>query len=240
MKKPFVLLLFYFLMTTMIVAQNKVEFNAGADFVSRYVWRGMDFGAAPSIQPSLSMGIGGFEVGFWGAYTFSNNRQISDELDTWLSYTYDIENSVSITTIVTDYYFPNAGLRYGNYNNYDDADGPGAHTIEVGLSIGGADAFPLTLSAFMNVYNDEGNNTYFQVNYPFTVEDIDLDLFIGGTAGSSKNPVPYNSDKFNIINIGLTASREIEITDKFSLPIFVSYILNPRVDISHLVFGFSF
>jgi len=239
MKKLTSNILFLLLSASAVTAQCKLEFNAGADFVSRYIWRGSDFGQSPSIQPSLSMGIAGFEAGFWGAYTFSNNSHDADELDAWISYTVDIKNSVSLSTIVTDYYFPNAGLRYSNYNNYDNANGSGAHTIEVGLSIGGAEKFPITVAAYMNVYNDEGNNIYFQADYPVEVENVGLDFFVGGTAGSKENPGYYNSDSFTMINIGLTATKEIKISDEFSLPVFVSYILNPKVDISHLVFGIS-
>jgi uncharacterized protein (TIGR02001 family) len=230
---------FIFLLSIIVSAQSKPEVNAGADVVSRYVWRGMDFGSAPSIQPSLSLGIVGFEVGFWGAYTFSNNNQTSDELDAWFSYTYSIENSISFSAIVTDYYFPNAGTRIGNFNNYDNPDGAGAHILEVGLSVGGAEAFPLTLSGYINVYNDAGNNTYFQLDYPFTVNDVDLNFQVGASGGSKDNPAYYNTDTFNVINVGLTASKEIKITDDFSLPVFVSYIINPRVEMSHLVFGIS-
>jgi hypothetical protein len=41
--------------------------------------------------------------------------------------------------------------------------------------------------------------------------------------------------------MSLSASKEIQITDSFSLPIFVSYILNPTpgMERSFLVFGFS-
>src|SRR5690625_3783970 len=38
------------------------RFNVGADIVSRYVWRGTDFGESVSIQPTLSFSAGGFEA----------------------------------------------------------------------------------------------------------------------------------------------------------------------------------
>ncbi len=49
----------------------------------------------------------------------------------------------------------------------------------------------------------------------------------------------YGTNSFNVINIGVTAIKEIKITDNFSLPIFGSYILNPNQEISNFVFGIS-
>ena len=33
--------------------QAQIKFNAAADVMNRYVWRGTDFGSSPSIQPTL-------------------------------------------------------------------------------------------------------------------------------------------------------------------------------------------
>jgi hypothetical protein len=43
-----------------------------------------------------------------------------------------------------------------------------------------------------------------------------------------------------VVNLGLTASKEMELTDKFSIPVSVSYILNPETERTFLVFGVSF
>lgn len=236
--KTILLLSIALLLTASSFAQAKFEVSAGADFVSRYVWRGLDFGNAPSIQPSLSCSIAGFEAGVWGAYTFSNNASASDEIDTWVSYTADLGNEMSLNFIVTDYYFPNGGKKLGNFNNYDD-DPSGAHTFEGGVAFTGPSTFPITISAYMNFYNDEGNNSYFQVDYPFSVEDYDLSCFIGATPGSEDNPDYYGTEEFSVINIGIGASKEVKITDDFNLPVFVQYSINPKKEISYLVFGVS-
>jgi len=219
-------------------AQKSVEVNAGGDVVSRYIWRGLDFGKSPAIQPSLSFGYAGLELGFWGNYTLNETASGSDEIDMWVGYTFGGKD-ISLTAMVTDYYFPNAGLKFGNYNNYDDPDGAGAHTLEAGMVLS-SEKFPLVISAFYNFYNDAGNNTYFQIDYPFAVKDYDMTLFCGASAGSKDNPNYYGTDTFNVINIGVKAGKNVKITDSFSLPVFVSYIINPRVEISHLIFGISF
>ena len=226
--------------TITAIAQDKLEVNTGVDIYSRYVWRGLDIAATPSIQPSISISYGGFEFGTWGAYTLSNEAAASDEIDFWLSYSLELEDGPSFTLLATDYYFPNGDAKFFNFNNHDDVDGPGAHTIELGLSIAGPESFPVTVSGYMNVHNDAGSNTYFQLDYPFHAGETDLGLFFGFAGGSEDNPNYYGTDTFNAINIGVNAGREIIISDHFSLPLTFSLIVNPRDEISHLLVGASF
>lgn len=240
MKSKFLQFMFVVLLSgsSITLAQNKIELNVNADFVSRYVWRGMDFGNSPAIQPSLSLGYAGIEIGTWGSYALSPMSASSDEIDLWISYSLNI-NELSITALVTDYYFPNAGKKLGNFNNYDDINGSGAHTLEAGLVLS-SDGFPLSLSSYYNFYNDAGNNVYFQLDYAFEVNEYGVNLFVGATTGSTDNPEYYGTENFNVINFGVQVEKEIKITEDFSLPIFTSYIINPRLEQQYLVFGISF
>jgi hypothetical protein len=217
--------------------------SAGADIVSRYIWRGLNVNDAINIQPALSLSVSGFSVGFWGSYSLSNNSSediYGQELDTWISYSYAFENGMSIGAIVTDYYFANAGIKWGNFNNYDDPEGPGSHTIETGLLLKGPNSFPLSLSGFINVYNDAGNNTYFQIDYPVTVAEVPLNFFIGASGGSEENPGYYGTETFNVTNVGVKATKSVKITEDYSLPVSVTFLINPRAEISYLVFGLTF
>lgn len=234
-----------FILVGASTAAAQVAVNSGVDFYNRYVWRGLDIANTPSIQPSLSLTHGGLELGVWGAYTLSNEASESDEIDFWLSYAIPLRNGASIGLLATDYYFPNAGIDFFNFNNHDamtddTIPDPGAHTVELGLSITGPETFPLTLSAFVNVYNDAGSNTYFQLDYPLSVGETELDLFCGAAGGSKDNPDYYGTENFNAINIGVSAARDIVVSDSFSLPLTVSVIINPHEEISHLVVGMSF
>lgn len=211
------------------------EFGIGADMVSRYVWRGTDFGQSPSIQPTMSYANGGFEAGFWGAYQLGRtdpNVLPADELDFYAGYSFDIGSS-SLGFVVTDYYFPNAGGRFGDLKD----DGKGSHIVELGAAYTGPDSFPLLLSAFVNVYNDPDNSSYFELGYSTAYKEVGIDLFAGASPGGDNQF--YGNDKFALINVGISLSKEIKITDDFSLPIFASYIINPNEDNVHYVFGIS-
>lgn len=216
------------------VAEGPVSLTASATFASRYNWRGSDYGAAAAIQPALTATYQGLNVGFWGSYSTN-----FEEIDTWASYSYQVPNSVTVTGIVTDYFFPDENLELFNYNNWDDPDGPGAHTIELGAVIAGPERLPLVFSAYVNVYNDEGKNKYFQLDYNAALGESTFGLTVGATSGSKKNPGYYGSDDFAIINLGAKVSRSIEFTDKFSLPVFGQVIVNPNAEQAFMVFGFS-
>jgi hypothetical protein len=217
--------------------------SAGADFVSRYIWRGLNVNDAVNIQPALTLSVSGFSVGFWGSYSFSNNsgdNTFGQEVDTWMGYNYSFENGMSIGALVTDYYYPNTGIKWGNFNDYDDINGAGSHTIETGLLLRGPNSFPISLSSFINVYNDAGSNTYFQVDYPATVAEVPLNFFVGASGGSEENPGYYGTQTFNVINVGVKATKSVKITEDYSLPVSVTFLINPRSEISYLVFGLTF
>jgi hypothetical protein len=220
-----------------------LSLNAGADIVSRYIWRGINVNDAVNIQPALTLSVSGFSAGFWGSYSFSNdsnNYTFGQEVDTWLGYTYSFENGMSIGAIVTDYYYPNAGIKWGNFNNYDDVNGAGAHTIETGIQIKGPDTFPILFSGYINVYNDAGSNTYFQIDYPTTVAQVPLNFFVGASGGSKENSAYYGTESFNVINLGVKATKSVKITEDYSLPVAVTFLVNPRTEISYLIFGLTF
>lgn len=240
--------LFAILMITIANGVNgadDVKVNSSVDLYNRYVWRGLDIANSPSIQPALSIAVGGFEIGTWGAYTLSNEASESDEIDFWMSYSFEMKNGVSLQLLATDYYLPNAGIKFFNFNNHDAViddtiPDPGAHMIELGLSVSGPVSFPVTLSGYMNVYNDAGNNTYFQVDYPVTVGETELGLFCGIAGGNKDNSDYYITDEVSIINLGVSTIRKIKVSESFSLPLTFLFTVNPNDEISYLVVGANF
>jgi hypothetical protein len=146
---------------------------------------------------------------------------------------------LDLTILVTDYYFPNAGIDFGNFNDYDHEDGAGAHTLEAGFSFGFKNV-PLTISAYYNFHNDAGNNTYYQLDYEVEVNESSLNLFCGATGGSDGNPDYYGADSFAVIHVGVRLEKELKFFQTYNLPVFTSFIYNPEQEKAYLVFGMSF
>jgi hypothetical protein len=239
-------------------SSGSARISLGADFVSRYIWRGKDYGNSPSIQPNFAFSIAGFKIGAWGDYGISEYKtKINDttmvdmghyaEMDLFISYTFKW-----FTLGVTDYFFPNPlnpnyENKYFNYNNKTTG-----HAFEASLSFNGTEKVPLQIYVGTFFYGadkdkdstevygagDKNNfSTYLEASYLFTVKKIDVGLkpFIAG--------IPFGSaiygDNAGIVNLGFTASKTIKITKGFSLPLYTSLLTNPQNQSIFFVFGFT-
>ena len=188
--------------------------SIGADIVSRYVWRGLDFGESMSVQPGLTIGLGGLEFGAWGSYSISASGSGANENDLWATYTYETAAGASFAVGMTDYYFP--GPRADGFRDKD------AHTQEVSVAVSGSEAFPVSLYAGMVL--DDDKPVYFEASVPFTAGDVELGLHAGAVSGESAF---YATEGFALVNLGITGSAELPISDSFAPPVSVSYIVNP-------------
>jgi len=200
--------------------EQSSPFSVGGDLVSSYLWRGTKFGTGPAIQPYLSFAVGGFEIGGWGSYCFTSNE--AAEADLYLSYGFDFGLSIGLT----DYYFPGS-----NYFDYSTVSGAHAFEINLGYEIKG-----LSLSAnwVMNEAGSAGsagNDLYFEAGYGFKY----FSLFAGAGDGWHTS-----NGNFNVCNIGISAEHEINISEKFALPVSGALIWNPQREEFHVVVGVSF
>ena len=214
-------------------AQDKQQskFNISTDLVSRYIWRGLDYGKAPAIHPTFSFISGGFEIGSWGSLNTTGNYS---EVDLYAKYTLK-----GITAAFTDYFvhneaFPN-NTRYFNYNSKTTT-----HIFEPSLQYKGPDKFPISLLVATYVYGNDrawgydikkdttGENyysTYIELGYTFKLHKNPFELFIGITPKAGA----YGND-FGVVNAGINGYKTIAITDKFSIPVKASIIGNPQAE----------
>lgn len=214
-----------------LIAPAKVcaqEFFINADFVSSSIWRGMKCRDA-SVEPTLGFTVGGFTVYAWGSTEFKSN---SNEIDLYLDYEYK-----GLKVGIGDY-FSQDGEQPGFFDYKSHST---FHTIEFYAGYTFSEKFPLSLTwntIFAgNDYKENGKraySTYIEAAYPFTIKGVDLKAEVGFTPWEGDY-----SDKFNVTNIGLSASKVIKITDAFSLPISAKLIANPFEDKLYFVFGVS-
>jgi hypothetical protein len=194
------------------------KFSVNADVFSNYIWRGTKFGAGPSVQPSVKFTTGGLTLGVWGSFDASGYS----ETDPYISFSLPAGFSLGIT----DYYYP--GLRIFDFTK---ATGSNALEINAGFATGG-----LTLSANYIVNEaggaaSVGGDKYFQAGYAFT----NFNIFAGAGDGWHTS-----NGNFNLCNVGIGTTKEIELTEKFSIPVIGQIILNPEREQLFVVVGFSF
>jgi uncharacterized protein (TIGR02001 family) len=209
-------------------AEKESPFSVGADIYSNYVWRGTKFGTGPAFQPSVSFATGGLTIGAWGSYDAAGYT----EADLYLSYGFDFGLSLG----VTDYYYPGS-----DYTDLSDTAGTHAFEINAAYAIS---ALTISANYILNeapVAASMGGDMYFELAYDFA----NFSIFAGAGNGwytleDPKDDGTPGDDEFGLVNLGLSTSKEVKITDSFSLPVNGSVIWNPHAKQFTLVVGLSF
>ena len=241
------LLLLSVLPLNSIRAQEKsgVKPEIGCDIVTSYIWRGSAIYSsigeqnvlAPSFQPSFSASYKGFKIGTWGSIDFTGTYK---ELDYYLNYSLK-----GFTVAYTDYYWASDWIM-DNY--FDYKNNSTAHHLEVSLSYKGVKIPFCILVATMlygadKKFEDPTKNnysTYIEAGYSIPLNKFNIDLFLGVTPMDGFYGDSYGGKVgFAVVNAGVSASRAIEITEKFSLPVKASVIANPQARKLFLVFGIT-
>lgn len=210
--------LFIVLFSTQFKPAQAQEITAGADLYSTYVWRGVAY-SGPSLQPYVELSSGGFAIGAWGSQGYDGFQ----EMDLYTGYSFDFGLSVG----VTDYYYPDPTpfTPPESAPFFDEA----SHAFELN---GGYTSGDLSLSANYIFAGDgsAGDDVYFEVGYAAG----GANLFIGGGDGW------HSTDgDFNIVNIGVGTTKEIEVTESLTIPLSGSVILNPDTEQLYIVVGLS-
>jgi hypothetical protein len=227
-----------------IVNENKTlnpfSFTFGADLVSRYVWRGVEFGvdqngnSTPHFQPTASLtyslpGSSTVSLGFWGSYGFNGSYSENDLYFNAFVPTEVIDFSVTLN----DYYYPYLGIPFSDFNS----DGNGAHTIDAQLAVTLKSYLPVSLLISNNIFNDlpDNKSLYLELGYSFSIENTSIGLFAGAAKGHSVWH-SVNTDKFEFVNVGFKVNKSIKITEDYSLPVGIQWIYNHHLKKTFLVF----
>jgi hypothetical protein len=190
----------------------------GADLVSSYVWRGTQFGSGAHIQPYMTLGSGNLEAGVWGSFP-TTAKGGGNELDAYLSYDFG-----PFALTLTNYTFPKDGGTYGN-SEYGFFKGDYTE-ISGSTSIMGVDLLAGYFTDVEALYIELG----------FAAGPVDIAIGYGDDQGDAW----YADGGAGIVNMSFSGSKEIQISDSYSLPVFGSFILNPDAEAAFLVFGISF
>jgi len=208
------------------------EVGLGSDIVSSYIWRGQDLGGV-SLQPTLGLEYKGISLSAWGSVGLADPAD-TKEFDITLGYTIG-----GLNIGITDYWF-NAGLdpqdRYFKY----DAHGTN-HVFEANI---GYDFGVVSAQWYTNISGNDGVNkdgkraysSYFEVAAPFKLATCDWTATVGAVPFATNF---YGTNGFAVTNLAVRASKDIKVTDSFSIPIFGEVSANPCSQKAYLVVGMS-
>ena len=249
MKK--VLVLCAAVMAVVLSAKAEVEFayEAGAELVSAYIWRGQ-YNGGLSFQPEGLVGFDAndgaiqFRAGVWatvGASDWKFQKGLNSIDPDYNPNTYFVPE-VDFIASISAY---GASLGYNAYYYCNDGSD---HTSELWVGYNFGHFFGEYAGAYVNWYTTVGGggdlkaetdpakilagqtecqaySTYIELGYDYTFED--LGLTIGAQVGLSpwESPI-YGNDKFACTNVSLKIDKEWEF-DKCSLNLFASGSINP-------------
>jgi hypothetical protein len=231
----------FFVLPSMTLAQTNDSispFKVTADIVSHYVWRGLmaTESPTPNFQPTLAYKKENFEVGVWGSTDFVGSYK---EVDPYTSLTM---KQFRIT--LTDYNWNFGKANYFNYNQNKTG-----HILEGSLGYAGPETFPISISWNTMFYGFDKKQNLSDTTIQTYSTYIELGYSKGPASfffGFSPWESYYSAYRkgFEVVNIGLSVTKSLKITDKFSLPLKSSFIVNPsggytKNDYVHLVFGIT-
>ena len=218
--------------TTLAQEKEKVETTIAADVVSQYVWRGLEAGSV-SLQPTLGIGYKGLSLSAWGSVGLTDPAD-TKEFDLTLSYT-----AGGFNIGITDYWFSAGGDPEGRYFMYE-AHGTN-HVFEANI---GYDFGPASIQWYTNFAGNDGVNkdgkraysSYVEASVPFKLAAVDWSATAGAVPFATDF---YGTSGFAVTNLTLKATKDIKVTDSFSIPIFGQVTANPCAQKAYLVFGFT-
>lgn len=209
-------------------AQDKVKAILGMDLVNQYIWRGQDMGDM-SLQPTLGVAWKGLSLSAWGSVGITSPED-DKELDLTLEY-----SKSGFNVGVTDYWFSD-----GSYFQYKAHKTTHVGEVNIGYDFGFLNAKWYTIFAGddgMNKSAERAYSSYFELTAPFRLAKLDWEANLGVVPYATSS---YNANGFCVTNVGLKATKDFVIKQKYHLPVFVGLTANPRNEKVYMICGVSF
>jgi hypothetical protein len=160
----------------------------------------------------MELGAGSLTGGVWGSFNQAEAGYDGNELDLWVSYDFG-----PLALTVTNYTFPGAG---GAGDVFD-----GDIEVSGSASLGPVD---LTVGYFTDL-----EALYIEAGFPIGPVGVAVGY------GSDGAGAFYAGGDSGLVNVSFSGSKDIAISEDYSLPVFGSFIINPDAKAAFLVFGFS-
>ncbi len=246
--KKIVLSMMVLFMGLSVMGQEEIEKKSAVDFTANvqtnHLWRGLVITDKPMVGVQTIFNIDGdnhFTAGFWGGMSVSNESDNTHykEIDYFIQYA---NNGFSIG--LWDLFNTRGAANPDIWNYKKDETG---HILDLRTSYNFGEGFPLTIEADILLYGaadsemdgtdrEQRYSTYLQLGMPFyRGSKVDLNGFIGaGFALNGETHLYGNGEnKFDVVNIGLTASKVVKIGN-FNLPVSATTLWNPSLKIARV------
>ena len=209
-------------------------FSASLELSTKYMWRGIEYGTAPTVFSLLCYNNHGFNAFAMGGYAINGSHQ---EVDLGVSY-----SAREFTIGISDYYYPSSVGEKDHYfklSNRETGHWVEAYATWTGIKI------PLWVTVSTYIFGADKNidgkqmySSYAEVGYTHTFKaDNSIALCIG--ANLNKSFYTDYESKFNVVNINAKYSTAFKL-GSYKLPVSASYVLNPYKNKSYFTMSLYF
>ena len=193
------------------------NFNVGIDvgIGSRNIWRGLDYGASPSVWGDLSGSYKNFSIGAIGTTTLNGSKE---QFGTWLELyaKYEFKN---FSFVIDDYFFFNAEDQDNDYFEYRPEYTQ--HLIEARVEYENQHLEALVGYVVYSHQDDNTNGVYIEATYKLNEK---LSFTAGGITGAQWLSF---YDAGGLTTLGINGHREVKVFGQ-SLLLNASLIFNPN------------
>lgn len=242
--------------TDTLSVEKEKKLSLNFDIVSRYLWRGQCWGGDYiAVQPTIEYEVTPkLTLGFWATTTFQNDYFYSDgtpgkgyqEIDFYA--TYQLNGFLQFQ--LWDYYWPSVEKVEGVDNGFFNYGKDGVKTVDAMLYFDFSEGYKYPFNATISTLvagndfrydsNDENPKqnftTYLELGYTFTLfeksklkalQGIELDPIIGAVLNNKAGYYSYaDYDKVSFCNIGIKATKEVELGKGITMPLSLNYVHN--------------
>ena len=197
--------------------------DAGMNLTSRFIYRGVELGNAPQVQARIGINSGAFSLYGWGSHTLGLDDGAYKEVKFWANYTLDL-GSFTLTPQIENHFDAFSDL-------FDFEENTSTHVVQTSLRLAGkGDAAPDLFIGYAFGPPVEGT-IYIEAGYRFTSGAYGMRAFISSQYSDGPGFVDLGYNDTLVINqIGISASRTLNLTESFSLPLGISMVVNPRTE----------
>lgn len=226
------------------------------DIVSRYVWRGQCWGGDyVAVQPTIEYAVTPkLSLGLWATTNFKSDYFYPEgsfykgyqEIDFYA--TYQLNDFLQLQ--LWDYYWPSVSKVAGVDNGYFNYGKNSVKTVDAILYFDFSEGYQYPFNATISTlvagndfrYDNNGENpkqnftTYLELGYTFAffeetkskvLEDIELAPVIGAVLNNKAAYYNFaDYDKVSLCNLGLKATKEIDLGKGILMPISLNFTHN--------------
>lgn len=218
-----------------IPTNNNSPFSISLELTTKYMWRAIEYGDAPTSFALINYERKGFSAYAEGVYAFNGSHS---EVDLGVAYNYKW-----LTAGLNDYYYPSSVGEKDHY--FKLSSRKTGHYLEGVITIA-PEKIPLwlTLSTYFwgadkKPINDKNAySSYAEIGYSYSFNDYNVASLAVGAALNKGFYTDYEHG-FNVVNITAKYATSFKF-GKFRLPVSASYILNPYCNKSYVTLSIYF